>query len=355
MIETITRLRVLQVREEPASHGVTFPVQMRNLVTTEIRDNLADEAITAGLIKLPIKKRGARELLLLKTAKRVRTEADVLILGQGTALRMALLRAVPGRTPKMVMITYDPFPFYFPDKVLTPKERVAFFVRKQLYQSLDGLLVHSRGQVRFLTDEIGLKNVLYVPMAIDLERFSPAETARGDFLLLTDGALRDYETLASAIEKMRVKPTELVVVHRNALSPIAEDSLARIRAAGTTVTLKYRLSQEELIDLYRTCQGVVVPILSSYQPAGLTQMLEAAAVACPIACTGGPYLEEYLEPDREALLTPPGDAQKLAESLEKIVTSSDKRLQLSRAAYARSRSFNFEDSLEVLRDVLKTL
>ena len=204
-------LRVLQWRELRRGE-LPYPGQRRHLVVTEIRDGLGDEEIAVETAVLPGRRPVSRELHLFSAAFRARKRADVLIVGQGTGLRLAALRALGVPIPRLVVISYDPFPAERPDVAPGFRKRLESRVRSFLYSKCAALAVHSTTQRDELRARLKTVRVGYVPMSIDQSSFQPGGQPREDFLLVTDGGLRDYETLASAIEIVERKPAALVVV-----------------------------------------------------------------------------------------------------------------------------------------------
>ncbi len=121
-------------------------------------------------------------------------------------------------------------------------------------------------------------------MGIDLELFTRRRAASGDYAFLVDGALRDYEGVATAFEQLDGAVAELRLTHRHALSEKKEQALSRIEAAGTRVIRHANATALELRDLDEDALVVLVPILDCNQPAGLTALLEALAMGVPQLC-----------------------------------------------------------------------
>jgi hypothetical protein len=71
----------------------------------------------------------------------------------------------------------------------------------------------------------------------------------------------------------------------------------------------------ELVDLYRSADIVVVPVVPTNYAAGITSILEAAAVGRPIIATGNPALKDAVADQDIAAWVPPEDAAALRETL----------------------------------------
>lgn len=71
----------------------------------------------------------------------------------------------------------------------------------------------------------------------------------------------------------------------------------------------------DLVDLYRSADIVVVPVVPTNYAAGITSILEAAAVGRPIIATGNPALKDAVADQEIATWIPPEDAATLKETI----------------------------------------
>ena len=119
-----------------------------------------------------------------------------------------------------------------------------------------------------------------IHLGVDLERFSPAEVPREPFLLYPANAWphKNHERLFEAVALLRREHRDLRLVLTGEHSDVPD-----------YVDVRGRVSQDELVDLYRRAGALVFPSL--YEGFG-QPVLEALACACPVACSDLPPLRE---------------------------------------------------------------
>ena len=119
-----------------------------------------------------------------------------------------------------------------------------------------------------------------IHLGVDLERFSPADVRREPFLFYPANAWphKNHERLFEAVALLRREHRDLRLV----LTGDHADVPDFVDARG-------RVSQDELVELYRRASALVFPSL--YEGFG-QPVLEALACACPVACSDLPPLRE---------------------------------------------------------------
>jgi glycosyltransferase involved in cell wall biosynthesis len=124
------------------------------------------------------------------------------------------------------------------------------------------------------------ERVRTIHLGVDLERFSPADMPREPFLLYPANAWphKNHERLFEALALLRREHRDLRLVLTGEHADAPE-----------YVDVRGRLSQDELVDLYRRASALVFPSL--YEGFG-QPVLEALACACPVACSDLPPLRE---------------------------------------------------------------
>jgi glycosyltransferase involved in cell wall biosynthesis len=124
-----------------------------------------------------------------------------------------------------------------------------------------------------LIERMGLapERVRTIHLAVDHERFTPADGPREDFLLYPANRWphKNHERLLAALELLPEYGLVLTGTGHAARVP------SRVEARG-------RVSADELVDLYRCAAALVFPSL--YEGFG-QPVLEALACACPVACS----------------------------------------------------------------------
>jgi glycosyltransferase involved in cell wall biosynthesis len=122
-----------------------------------------------------------------------------------------------------------------------------------------------------------------IHLGVDIERFSPADVPREPFLLYPANAWphKNHERLFEAVALLRRdhRDLRLVLTGEHADAPDFVDARGRV-------------SQDELVELYRRASALVFPSL--YEGFG-QPVLEALACACPVACSDLPPLREVAD------------------------------------------------------------
>lgn len=130
------------------------------------------------------------------------------------------------------------------------------------------------------------------------------------------------------------------------------ETLNYVHGEGLSERIKFTgyVSERDLRALYASCAVCVYPSL--YEGFGLPP-LEAMACGAPVIASDVPSLAETV--GKAALLVPPTDVQKLAQSLVEVISDEGKRDYFSRAGLGWASQFTWERTarmtLEVYREV----
>ena len=161
-----------------------------------------------------------------------------------------------------------------------------------------------------------------------------------------DVPLKGLVYLVEALAKVRTeREAHLVVVcKQRADGPVAE----AVRRFGLEPYIEFRsgLTDQELVDLYRSAEVACVPSL--YEGFSLPAA-EAMATGTPLVATTGGAIPEVAGPDGETCLAvPPGDAGALATALGRLL--DEPRLRAALGAAGRERvlaRFTWERAAEL--------
>jgi glycosyltransferase involved in cell wall biosynthesis len=139
-----------------------------------------------------------------------------------------------------------------------------------------------------------------IHLGVDLERFSPADVPREPFLFYPASAWphKNHERLFEAVAQLRREHRDLRLVLTGEHADVPD-----------YVDVRGRVSQDELVDLYRRASALVFPSL--YEGFG-QPVLEALACASPVACSDLPPLREVA--GDAAVYFDPLDAESIASA-----------------------------------------
>lgn len=192
-----------------------------------------------------------------------------------------------------------------------------------------------------IIDYLGLPaaNVRVVPPGID-PRFSPAGARSDSPLVVAVGRLMPSKRFGDLVEAMvevrrRVPDARLVIVGEGYERPGLEDLISR-HDARSWVRLAGRVSDEELLDLYR--RAWLVASASVAEGWGMT-LTEAAACGTPAVATDIAGHRDSVAPDRSGILVP--DSRSLATAIAAVLGDAGLRTRLSQGALDHAATFSW--------------
>ncbi|MEV7358251.1 glycosyltransferase family 4 protein [Kitasatospora sp. NPDC091276] len=214
-------------------------------------------------------------------------------------------------------------------------------MQRRVAARLDHVITVSGTSQREIAEHLGAAPgaISVVPIGADTRLWSPSEEiARVPGRIVTtssaDVPLKGLVFLVEALAKVRTeRPAHLVVVGKPQKEdgPVAE----AVRRFGLADHIEFRsgLTDRELVDLYRSAEVACVPSL--YEGFSLPAA-EAMATGTPLVATTGGAIPEVAGPDGETCLAvPPGEPDRLAAALGRLL--DDPRLRARLGAAGRER------------------
>ncbi|HEY7874071.1 MAG TPA: glycosyltransferase [Actinomycetota bacterium] len=202
------------------------------------------------------------------------------------------------------------------------------------------LLLVENIEMRELCEAHASGRVLLLCPPVDSDRFRcrPDPLGGGDFILSV-GRFSDPRKAPRTLFEAYARARSLVEgLPRLVLAgdpPTAED-MAHARSLGIAdaIELKGRVSDDDLGELYRSCQAFV--LASDQEGLGIV-LLEAMASGAPVITTATEGGKVVVEPDMTGLLVPVGDASRLAEAIARVATEPELRASLANGGLERVR------------------
>jgi glycogen synthase len=181
--------------------------------------------------------------------------------------------------------------------------------------------------------ELPPEKVHLVPNGVDPDLWGPAESTPREPLVLSWGRVqyeKGFQVLAAAMARLRGRVTdvECMIAGRGSYLPDLQ-SQVDVLGVSDLVHLAGFVPDDDLRKLLHRASCVVIPSL--YEPFGIVA-LEAMAAGAPtvVARTGG--LAEIVEGTGAGLLFEPGNADDLAQQIERVLTDDELRHSLQTAA-----------------------
>ncbi|MET9177710.1 glycosyltransferase family 4 protein [Kitasatospora aureofaciens] len=233
-------------------------------------------------------------------------------------------------------------------------------MQRRVAARLDHVITVSGTSQREIAEHLGAApgRISVVPIGADTRLWSPSEgIERVPGRIVTtssaDVPLKGLVFLVEALAKVRTeRDAHLVVVGKPQKDdgPVAE----AVRRFGLAEHVEFRtgLTDQELVDLYRSAEVACVPSL--YEGFSLPAA-EAMATGTPLVATTGGAIPEVAGPDGETCLAvPPGEADSLAAALGRLL--DDPRLRAELGAAGRERvlaRFTWERAAELTADAYR--
>jgi len=168
--------------------------------------------------------------------------------------------------------------------------------------------------------------------------------------LLYVGRVEERKGVHVAVEAMARLPSEATL---EIAGPADERYLPGLQARIDELDLTDRVvfttyPRTELPDVYASADVFLFPVLWD-EPFGLVP-LESMACATPVIATGMGGSKEFLFDDVNCLITPPGDAAALSESIKRLASDRDLRQRLVHAGHETARQLSVDTYARVLED-----
>lgn len=275
-------------------------------------------ARTGGLVAR-IEEKAASDLRQALAARRAPASV-YLSLSEKVGLPLALMGA-RRRTPHLLLAHN-----------LTSDRKRALQKRTGYLHRFDRVLVLCRAQEAYLKGEAGLseEQIRFVYDKVDHRFFFPTGEHAENYVLSVGRERRDYETLMAAVESLNVPTT---IVGSSPWSRAAAAGRPQSAAVPANVSLRRGLTFAALRDLYDRAAVVVVPLQAGTDyAAGVNAVLEAMAMRKPLIVSDTPGIRDYVEPNRTALVVPPGDPPALARAIAQLLADRARAETLARNA-----------------------
>lgn len=214
------------------------------------------------------------------------------------------------------------------------------------------ILTLSRSSHDELVDELGFApgRVRIVPPGID-GRFSPGGEKDPAPLVVAVGRLapvKRFDALIRSVAAIRDRHPglRLVIAGEGTERPLLEAEIDRL-GAGDWISLPGRVTDEEIVDLYR--RAWLVAASSAVEGWGMT-LTEAAACGTPAVATRTTGHLDAVVDGTTGLLAASDEA--LAEALHDLLSDHPRRMAMSQAALDWSRRFSWDATSEAVLDAL---
>lgn len=166
-------------------------------------------------------------------------------------------------------------------------------------------VVHSRVSEKYAHREVSGRRVVAIPFGSAAVTRDPAvsQSKRRQILAVGNDTHRDWATFAAAASLL--DDVDIRIASRS--------KEARDLSWPEHVTIAPTGSHDDLAELYRRADVVVIPTKPNLHASGSTACIEALAARCRVVVTAVGGIDDYC--GDEAIYVPPGDAQALAAGI----------------------------------------
>jgi glycosyltransferase involved in cell wall biosynthesis len=256
---------------------------------------------------------------ILAGLPQLRHAQAVLSDGEHLGIPLALVMRLLGIRTRHIVIGHH----------LMTTAKTPFFRIGRVHRRMDRILVHSSNQVQVLAEHLRVPPSLIrvVPYGIDTDFWSPrpSDQEEDDLIASAGREHRDWETLVNACTSM----ARLCIADASQHSPQARrQEPAQWPATVERVALDY----VQLRSLYARAAVVVIPLIPTSVPFGITSVLEAMAVGKPVVVSATEGMTEIVDDGETGVLVPPRDAGALAGAVGRLLADRTERRRLGLAA-----------------------
>jgi glycosyltransferase involved in cell wall biosynthesis len=186
-----------------------------------------------------------------------------------------------------------------------------------------------------------LRSARLIPNGIDLERFTPGQTRRGDTAEVHIGmatrmaSQKDFASLIRAVDHLRrydLPPFRVTLVGDGPDRPELEELTDRLKLREL-ISFAGRIGSDEIVEFL---QSLDVFVHATFGESVGMALLEAYGVGLPILTTDVSGVNNMVRHGVDGLMVPAGDPVPLAEELGGLIRDPELRRQLGAAARERA-------------------
>jgi glycosyltransferase involved in cell wall biosynthesis len=198
--------------------------------------------------------------------------------------------------------------------------------------------------------------ITVIPNGIDVQTFERATPVprssvgvhNGNCVLLYVARLEPQKDHANLLRALaQIPDTDLVLAGDGSLRAQLE---AQAETLGITPRVHFLGRRKDVAELLQMADIYIHP--AAYEGFGIAAA-EALTAGKPVIASNVPGLAQVV--GDAGVLVPPGDPATLAAELRNLISSPDRRLQLSRAAVERGRQFSIEKTVAAYIDLYRSV
>jgi glycosyltransferase involved in cell wall biosynthesis len=229
----------------------------------------------------------------------------------------------------------------------------------------DAVITLSEPLERTLHEEYGVARsaLAIVPLGVDTERFTPAETTGDPVRLVYMGAIIPVRGLETVIEALATLDPGVRDRVRLDLYGDADPEyvatlgdLAARRGVDDLFHWHGYVDHEDVPEAVGTCDVALSPLppLEAFAVSSPAKVYEYLALGLPVVATRIPPHERILTDGEDSILVDPDDADRLGTAIRRLVTDPERRERLGARAREHALRHDWESRFEDVLEVVET-
>jgi glycosyltransferase involved in cell wall biosynthesis len=204
-------------------------------------------------------------------------------------------------------------------------------VQRDALRNLDGAIVLATDQLNTYADWLGSEKVVFIPHGIDTEVFAPGvpDLRRRARFVFVGAMLRDFVTAHLVIDRCRCAGVDAE------FQILVPPSATSYFTGCTNANIMNRISEPDLVALYRSSDALFLPLLGS---TANNAIIEALACGVPVITSRVGGVPDYVD-DSCGWLLAAGDADAAFEQIRMI--AAEREAAWEKRERARQKAENF--------------
>jgi glycosyltransferase involved in cell wall biosynthesis len=215
-------------------------------------------------------------------------------------------------------------------------------------KQLSAIICVGSSQKEYFEDFFDQERIFCIPLGIDTQYYLPPaefESRDPNLCLVVGENYRDFPTLRGVIELVayiRPKTKFIVVTSQNS---------SKMLGQHPNLSIKSGIPESELLNLYQTAALMISPLQDT---TANNAILESISCGLPVITSDVGSIRDYLT-SQCAVLIPPNDARKMAQTITALLDENGERKKMSEKSREQALRFSWFEVMKKLETVYSSL